>query len=82
MKIFEVTLSGLNEIEKKPESNSAAIVIEEEKNKIWIWKGANATPHDFYRASTNATKLKSKLGLYKAKPIIVQEGEEPTDFPL
>jgi hypothetical protein len=82
MKIFEVTLRGVNEIEKKPDSASAAIVVEEDKNKIWIWKGANATPHDFYRASTNATRIKSQMGLFKARPIIVEEGEEPKDFPI
>ena len=82
MKVFQVTLTGLNEIEKKPESNSAVIVVEEEKSKIWIWKGSAATPHDFYRASTNATRLKSQMGLFKARPIIVEEGHEPNDFPL
>ncbi|MHA1754701.1 MAG: hypothetical protein ACTSYR_04205 [Candidatus Odinarchaeia archaeon] len=81
MKVFQITSNGLNEIEKKPDSNAAAIIVEEEKNRIWVWRGANAKPHEVYRAAASVSKIKTKFRLYKAKPIIVEEGREPKDFP-
>lgn len=82
MKIFKVTLNGLDEIESKPESSSAAIIVDQDKNRLWIWKGTGASASDLYRASSSATKIKKEFKMFTAKTVIVEEGNEPTDFSI
>ncbi|MEM2109335.1 MAG: hypothetical protein QW327_02480 [Candidatus Odinarchaeota archaeon] len=80
MKIFQVTQSGLNEIERKPDSGSTAIIVDEKESKLWIWRGAGASPSDLYRASTAAITIKRQFKLFNTKPVIIEEGNEPSDF--
>ncbi len=80
MKIFQVTQSGLNEIERKPDTCSTAIIIDEDAKKIWIWKGNGSSPSDLYKASAMAVTLRREFKLFNAKPVIVEEGNEPSEL--
>ncbi len=80
MKIFQVTQNGLNEIERKPDTHSTAIIIDENSKKIWIWKGNGSSPNDLYKASTMAITLRREFKLFNSKPVIVEEGNEPSEL--
>ncbi|WEU40589.1 MAG: hypothetical protein OdinLCB4_001260 [Candidatus Odinarchaeum yellowstonii] len=80
MKIFQVTQNGLNEIERKPDAGSTAIIVDEDAKKIWIWRGSGSSPSDVYKASTLAISLRREFKMFNAKPIIVEEGNEPSEL--
>ncbi|MHA1315472.1 MAG: hypothetical protein ACTSSI_13025 [Candidatus Helarchaeota archaeon] len=62
-------------------SDNVCLILDRDQNKIFIWKGKYTSPGERYRAGTAATRLKSRERLYGAATVIVDEGEEPADFP-
>ncbi len=49
--------------------------------KMWIWSGGKSDKLDKYHGGVVATKLKSNLKLYGASIEVVEEGNEPENFP-
>ncbi|GAB4319843.1 MAG: hypothetical protein Kow0069_23490 [Promethearchaeota archaeon] len=49
--------------------------------RIWVWSGRNANIRERYIAGVSATKIKSKERLYGASIEVVEEGNEPENFP-
>lgn len=82
MRVYKVLNGKIEQIHEKPTSDSAAVIVDENNKKLWIWKGVRSTPHSRYKASAFATKLKTQLRLVGAKAIFVEEGREPADYPL
>ena len=82
MRVYRVFNGKIQQIHEKPTSDSAAVIVDENNKKLWIWKGTRSSPHSRYRASAFATKLKTQLKLVGAKTVFVEEGREPADYPL
>lgn len=80
-RLFKVLPTGITsavELEK----TGVFLVADSESNTIWLWKGADAKAKDVYNAGTAATKLKTSEKMFSAKLTHVEEGSEPTEFPL
>ncbi|NHI92383.1 MAG: hypothetical protein EAX96_07750 [Candidatus Lokiarchaeota archaeon] len=63
------------------DSDTVALVADKNQNIIFVWKGKFTSPGERYRAGTAATRLKSSERMYGAQTIMVDEGEEPKNFP-
>ncbi len=63
------------------DSDRVCLVADKIQTKIYIWKGKYTSPGEVYRAGTAATRLKTSEKMYGAQTIMVDEGEEPSDFP-
>ncbi|MFX0138113.1 MAG: hypothetical protein ACFFDN_31005 [Candidatus Hodarchaeota archaeon] len=63
------------------DSDRVCLVADKVQTKIWIWKGKYTSPGEVYRAGTAATRLKTSERMYGAQAVMVDEGEEPADFP-
>ena len=63
------------------DSDRVCLVADKVQTKIWIWKGKYTSPGEVYRAGTAATRLKTSERMYGAQTVMVNEGEEPSDFP-
>ncbi|MHA1784457.1 MAG: hypothetical protein ACTSVE_04620, partial [Candidatus Helarchaeota archaeon] len=63
------------------DSDHVSLVADKKQNIIFIWKGKFTSPGERFRAGTAATRLKSSERMYGAKTIMVDEGEEPDNFP-
>ncbi|MHA1148093.1 MAG: hypothetical protein ACTSR8_07580 [Promethearchaeota archaeon] len=70
--------------EIKLESDKIYIIIDThmKRSKIWIWSGFNSSIRDRYYAGVSATKIKSQQKLYGASIEVVDEGNEPENFPI
>lgn len=82
VRVYKIFDGEIEQIHQKPTSDSAAVIVDESKKKLWVWKGLRSSPHSRYKASAYATKLKTQFNLVGAKTVIVEEGHEPADFPL
>ena len=81
LKMFRVTEEGLKEA-RSLDSNQVLIIVEEAKNRIYVWFGKLIKSIDRYKYSQFARKLKAMdYGMKTAKIINVEEGQEPKDFP-
>ncbi|MFX1258224.1 MAG: hypothetical protein ACFFAN_10215 [Promethearchaeota archaeon] len=68
----------------KLEKDGIYIILDQhlKRPKIWIWSGSNANIQDKYIAGTSATKIKSREKLYGATIEVVEDGNEPKNFPI
>jgi Gelsolin repeat len=80
IEIYQVSASGVNKVPNL-DSKFSYLIADRNSNTIWIWKGAQSSPGEAYKASVESTKLKSSLRLYSASIVRVEEGEEPETFP-
>ncbi|NVM02606.1 MAG: hypothetical protein HWN67_09740 [Candidatus Helarchaeota archaeon] len=63
------------------DSDRVCLVADKIQLKIYIWKGKYTSPGEVYRAGTAATRLKTSEKMYGAQTVMVDDGEEPNDFP-
>jgi uncharacterized Zn finger protein (UPF0148 family) len=63
------------------DSDRVCLVADKIQTKIYIWKGKYTSPGEVYRAGTAATRLKTSERMYGAQTVMVDDGEEPSDFP-
>ena len=80
VEIYRVTAAGATK-ETSLESESSYVVVDRISNILWIWKGAQSSAGEAYKAGVQSTKLKSSLKMYSAEIKRVEEGEEPDNFP-
>lgn len=80
VKMFRVTSEGLEETSNL-DSNEVIIVMDEENQMIWVWRGKLTRSISHYQASIKARKLKSNEDMKRAKIFYVDEGDEPKSFP-
>ncbi|NHI91279.1 MAG: roadblock/LC7 domain-containing protein [Candidatus Lokiarchaeota archaeon] len=67
---------------KSLDSNQILLIIDENNNRMWVWRGKLTKTIHHYRFSQFARKLKlNDQGLKLAKLDYVDEGHEPSDFP-
>lgn len=63
------------------DSDHVCLITDTKQTKIWIWKGKFTSPGEVYRAGTAATRLKASERMYTAQTQMIDEENEPTDFP-
>ena len=81
LKMFRVTDEGLKDA-RSLDSNQVLVIVEEGKNRIYVWFGKLIKSIDRYKFSQFARKLKTMdYGMKTAKIVYVEEGQEPKDFP-
>ncbi|MFX1317150.1 MAG: hypothetical protein ACFE9T_14915 [Promethearchaeota archaeon] len=68
----------------KLEKDGIYIILDKhvKRPKIWIWSGSDANIQDKYIAGASATKIKSREKLYGATIEVVEDGNEPENFPI
>ncbi|MHA1894481.1 MAG: roadblock/LC7 domain-containing protein [Candidatus Helarchaeota archaeon] len=82
IKIYRLTNNGELEEVRSLDSNQVLLIIDEKRNRIWVWRGKLTKSIQHYRFSQFARKLKmDDHGMKMAKIIYVDEGDEPKDFP-
>ena len=80
VEIYRVSAAGAVKVTTL-ESEFSCVIVDRNSNTLWIWKGAQCSPGDAYKAGVESTRLKSALKIYSANIKRVEEGEEPADFP-
>ena len=82
LKIYQLTDNGELKPARSLDSNQVLLVIDDDSNKIWVWRGKLTKSIQHYKFSQFARKLKiNDQGLKLAKIEYVDEGHEPKDFP-
>ncbi len=65
------------------DSSHIYIIVDQlvKRPRIWVWSGKEASLKERYIAGVSATKIKSQERLYGASIEVVEQGNEPENFP-
>lgn len=82
LKIFQVVQEDIKEVTEMS-SEMVAIVSDPKNNVIWIWKGKDSSRFEYSEATRLASRIKNDIAkLPTARIERIEEGAEPTNFPL